>query len=132
MSKSYGNTIGIFQTAKQLKKNVMSIVTDGAAIEDVKDPDQCNLFNIFKIFAPPERIAVIRDQYLNGGAGYGYVKLELVDILWEYFREAREKREKLVADPGYLKEVLAAGAEKARVHAVKTIDLVRDRIGMKY
>ena len=132
MSKSYGNTIGIFQTAKQLKKNVMSIVTDGAAIEDVKDPDQCNLFNIFKIFAPAERIAAIRDQYLNGGAGYGYVKLELVDILWEYFREAREKRENLVAEPGYLKEILAAGAEKARAHATKTIDLVRDRVGMKY
>ncbi len=132
MSKSYGNTIDIFQTAKQLKKNVMSIVTDAAAIEDVKDPDKCNLYNIFKIFAPEERVAFIRDQYLNGGAGYGYIKLELVDILWEYFREAREKREELVADKGYLKEVLAAGAVKARSHAAKTMDLVRDRIGIKY
>ncbi len=132
MSKSYGNTIGIFQTAKQLKKNVMAIVTDAAAIEDIKDPEKCNLFNIFKIFAPPERTEAVRDQYLNGGAGYGYVKLELVEILWEYFREAREKREELVADQGYLREVLAKGAEKARGHAVKTIDLVRDRMGMKY
>ena len=84
------------------------------------------------MFAPAERIAVIRDQYLNGGAGYGYVKLELVDILWEYFREAREKREELVADKGYLREVLATGAEKARGHAVKTLDVVRDRVGIKY
>lgn len=132
MSKSYGNTIGIFQTAKQLKKNVNTIVTDAAGIEDVKDPETCNLFNIFKIFAPEDRVAAVRDQYLQGGAGYGYVKVELIDILWEYFREAREKRAELVADKGYLREILAAGAEKARHHATKTIDLVRDRIGIKY
>ncbi len=132
MSKSYGNTIGIFLEEKQLKKSVMAIVTDAAAVEAVKDPDACNLYNIFKLFAPAERTAEIRDLYENGGAAYGYIKLELVDILWEYFRKARERRAELMANPGYLHEVLAAGALKAREKAAVTLDLVRERVGLKY
>lgn len=132
MSKSYGNTIGIFLTQKELKKRVMSIVTDSAPVEEPKDPDKCNLYNIFKLFAPAERLAEVHELYVGGGAAYGYLKLELVDILWEYFREAREKRDALVADPGYLHEVLAKGAEKARHKASTTLDLVRERIGICY
>lgn len=132
MSKSYGNTIGIFLDAKALKKNVMAIVTDSAPVDEAKDPDKCNLYNIFKLFAPPERTAEVRDLYVNGGAAYGYLKLELVDILWEYFRIAREKREELVADQAYLRQVLRDGAEKARAQATETLDLVRDRVGIRY
>ena len=132
MSKSYGNTIGIFLDEKQLKKTVMAIVTDAAAVEEPKDPDKCNLYNIFKLFAPQERVAEIRDLYLDGGAAYGYIKLELVDILWEYFREAREKRAQLLTSPDYLQEVLKVGAEKAREKATTTLDLVRDRVGLRY
>lgn len=132
MSKSYGNTIGIFLDAKALKKSVMSIVTDSAPVEAAKDPDKCNLFNIFKLFAAPERTQEVHDLYVNGGAAYGYLKLELVDILWEYFREAREKRDSLIADPGYLKSVLARGAEQARQKATVTLELVRERVGLKY
>lgn len=132
MSKSYGNTIGIFLSQKDLKKRVMSIVTDASPVEAHKDPDKCNLYNIFKLFAPAERLAEVRDLYINGGAAYGYLKLELVDILWEYFREAREKRNALVADPGYLREVLAQGAVKARRKAGTTLELVRERMGIIY
>lgn len=132
MSKSYGNTIGIFLDAKSLKKRVMAIVTDAAPVEAVKDPDTCNLYNIFKLFAPVDRVQEVRDLYRNGGAAYGYLKLELVDILWEYFRAAREKREQLAADPGYLREILARGAEKARAKAAPTLDLVRQRVGLGY
>ncbi len=132
MSKSYGNTIGIFLDAKSLKKRVMAIVTDAAPVEAVKDPDTCNLYNIFKLFAPVDRVQEVRDLYRNGGAAYGYLKLELVDILWEYFRAAREKREQLAADSGYLREVLARGAEKARAKAAPTLDLVRQRVGLGY
>ncbi|MFZ5764214.1 MAG: tryptophan--tRNA ligase [Thermodesulfobacteriota bacterium] len=132
MSKSYGNTIGIFLDAKALKKSVMAIVTDAAPVEAVKNPDTCNLYNIFKLFAPADRLQEVRDLYLNGGAAYGYLKLELVDILWEYFRAAREKREQLVADPGYLREVLGQGAAKARTKAAPTLDLVRQRVGLVY
>lgn len=132
MSKSYGNTIGIFLDAKELKKRVMAIVTDAAPVEAPKDPDKCNLFNIFKLFAPADRAKEVHDLYVNGGAAYGYLKLELVDLLWEYFRSAREKREKLCADPAYLRAVLAKGAEKAREKATVTLDLVREKVGLKY
>lgn len=132
MSKSYGNTIGIFLDEKTLKKSVMSIVTDSAPVDAPKDPDKCNLFNVFKLFALPERVEEVHGLYVNGGAAYGYLKLELVDILWEFFRQAREKREKLIADPAYLKDVLAQGAQKAREKAAGTLDLVRERVGLKY
>jgi tryptophanyl-tRNA synthetase len=132
MSKSYGNTIGIFLSQKELKKRVMAIVTDASPVEAPKDPDKCNLYNIFKLFAPAERVVEVHDLYVGGGAAYGYLKLELVDILWEYFREAREKRDAFIADHGYLREVLAKGAEKARQKASVTIDLVRERMGILY
>ncbi|MEW6290533.1 MAG: tryptophan--tRNA ligase [Thermodesulfobacteriota bacterium] len=132
MSKSYGNTIGIFLDAKALKKRVMAIVTDAAPVEAPKDPDKCNLYNIFKLFAPADRLQEVHDLYVNGGAAYGYLKLELVDLLWEYFRPAREKRERLSADSGYLREILARGAGKAREKATGTLELVRDKVGLKY
>lgn len=132
MSKSYGNTIGIFLDEEQLKKAVMSIVTDSAPVDAPKDPDKCNLYNIFKLFAPAERLNEVHDLYVNGGAAYGRLKLELVDILWEYFRKAREDRERLVRDPVYLKNILAEGARKARTKAAPTLELVRDRVGLKY
>jgi len=132
MSKSYGNTINIFQDAKSLKKSVMAIKTDATPVEDPKDPDKCNLFNIFKLFAPKDRIREIHDLYVNGGAAYGYIKLELVEILWEFFRSAREKRAELGEDPAAVREILRQGAEKAREKAAVTLDLVRDRVGLKY
>ncbi len=132
MSKSYGNTIGIFLDEKVLKKSVMAIVTDSIPVDEPKDPDKCNLYNIFKLFAPEDRLREVRHLYLNGGAAYGYLKMELVDILWEYFRGARETREKLVADKAYLQDVLAGGAHKAREKAAPTLDLVRERVGLRY
>jgi len=132
MSKSYGNTIPIFTDAKTLKKRVMAIVTDATPVEDPKDPDKCNLYNIFKLFAPNDRINDVHDLYVNGGAMYGKIKLELVDILWEYFREAREKQQQLLADPEQLRAILKKGAVKAREKATVNLDLVRERVGLKY
>ena len=132
MSKSYGNTINIFQTAKELKKSVMAIQTDATPVEAPKDPEQCNLFKIFKLFAAPERLVEVENLYRNGGAAYGYIKLELVDLLWEFFAEARERREMLAKDPGAVRAILARGAEKARARATVTLDLVRERVGLRY
>lgn len=132
MSKSYGNTINIFQTAKELKKSVMAIQTDATPVADPKDPDKCNLFNIFTMFAPPERVEEVKNLYLNGGAAYGYIKLELVDLLWEFFAEARARREEMAKDPAQVKAILAKGAEKAREKATITLDLVRERVGLRY
>ena len=132
MSKSYGNTIPIFIDAKPLKKRVMAIVTDSTPVEEPKDPDKCNLYNIYKLFAPADRLQEVRGLYLNGGAMYGKIKLELVDLLWEYFREARERQQKLLAEPGEVRAILRAGAEKARARAVATLELVRERVGLRY
>ena len=132
MSKSYGNTIGIFLEEKELKKSVMSITTDATPVEEPKDPEKCNLYTIFKMFAPADRLAEIHKLYVEGGAAYGYIKQELVGLIWDYFRQARERRAELVKDPGYLKKVLAAGAVKAREKAAPTLELVRERVGLKY
>ncbi|MDA8160846.1 MAG: tryptophan--tRNA ligase [Desulfobacteraceae bacterium] len=132
MSKSYGNTIDIFQTAKELKKAVMAIQTDSTPVEEPKDPEKCNLFNIFKLFAPADRLAEVRGRYLNGGAAYGRIKLELVDLLWEFFAPARARREQLAADLGYVREVLRQGGIRAREKAIVTLDLARERVGLRY
>ncbi len=132
MSKSYGNTIPIFTDAKTLKKRVMAIVTDSTPVEEPKDPDKCNLYNIYKLFAPADRLGEVRDLYLNGGAMYGKIKLELVDILWEYFREARERQQHLLAASDHLRAVLKSGAEKARARAIPNLALVRERVGLAY
>ncbi|MEW6501430.1 MAG: tryptophan--tRNA ligase [Thermodesulfobacteriota bacterium] len=132
MSKSYGNTIPIFLAPKELKKRVMAIVTDSKPVEEPKDPDRCNLYNIYKLFAPADRLAEVRGLYLNGGAMYGKIKLELLDLLIETFGPAQEKRAQLLADPGQVRDILHKGAEKARAKAAITLDLVRDRAGLKY
>jgi tryptophanyl-tRNA synthetase len=132
MSKSYGNTIPIFLEGKPLKKRVMAIETDATPVEDPKDPDKCNLYNIFKLFASVERLQEVHDLYVDGGAAYGYIKLELLDLLSDYFGEARRKKAEYLADPHALRGILAQGAEKARAKATVTLDIVRDRVGLKY
>lgn len=132
MSKSYGNTIPIFLEGKQLKKRVMAIETDATPVEDPKDPDNCNLYKLMKLFATPERMKEINDLYVNGGAAYGYLKLELLDLLNDKYADARKKKSEFLSDPAELKAILAKGADKAREKAVVTLDLVRDRVGLKY
>ncbi len=132
MSKSYGNTIPIFLEGKPLKKRIMAIETDSTPVEEPKDPDKCNLFNIFKLFAPADRLMEVRDLYVNGGAAYGYIKLELLDLISEYYADARMKKAELLADPAMLRDILAKGADKAREKAAATLDLVRDSVVLKY
>lgn len=132
MSKSYGNTIPIFLEGKALKKRVMAIETDATPVEDPKDPDKCNLFAILKLFATPERMQEVRDLYVGGGAAYGYIKLELLDLISDYFAEARRKKAEYLADPAMLREILKRGADKARAKAMVTLELVRERVGLKY
>jgi tryptophanyl-tRNA synthetase len=132
MSKSYDNTIEIFADEKTLRKRVMSIKTDSVPVEAPKNPDTCNLFSIYRLFAPEDRVEEVRRLYVEGGAAYGTVKKELVGILWDYFRDAREERTRLINDPGHLRDVLAKGADKAREIATPTLNLVRKRVGTRY
>jgi tryptophanyl-tRNA synthetase len=132
MSKSYGNTIPIFSEGKELQKQVMAIQTDSTPVEESKDPDTCNLYNIFKLFAPADRLLEVRKLYVEGGAAYGYIKQELVVLIEDYFKEARLKRTELLQDRESLKKILAHGAIKAREKAAPTLDRVRQRVGLKY
>lgn len=130
MSKSYDNTIPIFAPEKQLRKQVMRIVTDSKTPDDPKNPDTCNLFGIYRYFASPARLAEVRQRYLVGGLGYGELKLELADLVVAYFAEAREKYNQLIDDRTYLDAVMANGAEKARAIAKPVLARARKAVGM--
>jgi len=132
MSKSYGNTIPIFLDDKSLRKRVMSVQTDSTPVEDPKDPDNCNLYALLKLFASQEKMDEVRDLYINGGAAYGYLKQDLFELIRDHYAEARARKKELLANQDYLREVLAAGADKARAKAMQTLELVRDRVGLKY
>ncbi|MBM9536949.1 tryptophan--tRNA ligase [Desulfobulbus alkaliphilus] len=132
MSKSYDNTIPIFLDEKALRKRVMAIQTDATPVEDPKDPDTCNLYALLKLFASPEKMREVHALYVNGGAAYGYLKQDLFELINTYFAAARARKKEFLDDPGYLRQVLAAGAEKARAKATVTLDLARDRMGLKY
>lgn len=132
MSKSYGNTIDIFTEKNVLKKRVMSIVTDCTPVEEPKNPEKCNVFTLYKLFAPPEAVKDKDARYRKGGIGYGEVKKELVDLIWNYFAPFREKYSELMSDPGRVRKILSDGAEKARSHAEGTLNDVRRKVGALY
>lgn len=132
MSKSYDNTIEIFEEESALTKKVMRIVTDSTPVSEPKDPDRCNLFALYRLFAPQEKTEAMRDRYLKGGLGYGEVKKELVGLIWDYFAPYRAKRRELARDPGEVIRILKKGAEKTRAEAVKTLDRVRRATGIAY
>ena len=130
MSKSYGNTIPIFADEKTMRKQVMRIVTDSRAPEEPKNPDGDNLFQIFKLFAAPERVEEVRQQYLAGGLGYGTLKQELSETILVYFGDARQKFDNYMQDTAALDAVLARGAEKARDIAIPVLKRLRKAIGI--
>ena len=117
---------------KGLKKQIMAIQTDATPVEEPKNPETCNLFKIFALFASPERLAEVRSLYINGGAAYGYLKLELLDLITDHFAEARARKKRFLDDPGEVRNIMRKGAEKARLKAAPTLELVRDRVGLNY
>jgi tryptophanyl-tRNA synthetase len=131
MSKSYGNTIDIFAEGKPLRKVVMSIVTDSSTVADPKDPDKCNVFALYSLFATDEEKAAMAARYRAGGMGYGEAKNALLQKIEDYFAAARERRRQLAKDPATVEDVLRQGAQKARAEAQQTMVLVRDAVGMK-
>ena len=130
MSKSYDNVIPIFSPPKDLRKRVMRIVTDSKRPEDPKDPDEDNVFAIYKHFASPEDVQRVRDGYLEGGMAYSQIKNELYELLEAEFADARENYNRYMDDWPYLDEVLLQGAEKARKISVPKIEQVRTAVGV--
>jgi len=130
MSKSYGNTINIFLPEKQLRKQVMKIVTDSTPVEDPKNPDTCVVFSIYKTMADDEQIKHMRDNYKGGNYGYGQAKQELYELILEKFTSARTKFNYWMENKGLLDEKLLEGAAKADEIASEVLVRVRGKMGL--
>lgn len=131
MSKSYGNTIEIFGTEKETRKQVMSIVTDSAPVEAAKDPDTSTIFQLFSLVGAADEVAEMRRTFEQGGTGYGEFKKQLFSRLWEFFAPMRKRREEILAQPEHLDRVLSQGAERANAIAHKVMDRVRTAVGLR-
>jgi tryptophanyl-tRNA synthetase len=130
MSKSYGNTIEIFDDPKAIEKKCKRIVTDSTPIEEPKNPDTCPVFNLLKLLANAEETLQWSERYKAGGMGYGEVKKRLGELINSRFAEAREKRQAWASDPVRLEEVRRMGAERARKTARIVLDRARNACGL--
>ncbi len=130
MSKSYGNTIDIFCSEKQLKKTTGKIVTDSTPLEEPKDYETCNVFALAKLFLDSDQIQDLEQRYKKGGEGYGHFKMYLKELIWDYFKDAREKREYYLAHTDKVREILNIGADKARTIAKAKMEIIREKVGV--
>lgn len=130
MSKSYHNTIEIFGSGKPLKKRIMKILTDSKELEDVKDPDTCNVFALYKLFADEAAQAELAERYRAGGMGYGHAKTELYETMERYFEPMRERRMSLEKDPDFVEDVLRMGAKRASKVAQDVLGRAREAVGL--
>ena len=131
MSKSYGNNIDIFGDEKEMRKRVMSIVTDSTPVEAAKDPTTSTIFKLYSLVASKEEVAAMREQFLKGGTGYGDFKKQLFEKLWEYFAPMRKRREEILADKSYIGSVLEKGATRANEIADQVMNRVREAVGLR-
>lgn len=131
MSKSYGNTIELFEPEKKLRKKIMAIKTDSTPVETPKNPESCNIFTLYKLFASPEEQAALATRYRAGGMGYGEAKQALFERAMDHFAVARQQREKLAADPGVIDEILRDGADRARTKGAEVLDRARKACGLR-
>lgn len=133
MSKSYDNFIGIFDDEKVMKKRIMSITTGSEWIDEKKkNPDECNVFNLYKVFATPEQTAGLRVKYESEGIGFGYghAKTELLDVLSEYLRPYREAREKLIQNPEIVEARLTEWARIMNARLDAKMKVVKEVVGV--
>lgn len=131
MSKSYDNTLAVFDDAKKQRKQIMRIATDSRPMEDPKDPEGDVLMDLYKLVATDEEIATMKATYAAGGFGYGDVKKALAAAAERYWSEYRERREEIAAKPKEVHEILAAGAAKARAKAAAVLERAQDACGVR-
>jgi len=131
MSKSYGNNIDIFGDEKEMRRRVMSIVTDSTPVEAPKDPAKSTIFKLYSLVASKNENAAMREQFLKGGTGYGDFKKQHFDKLWEYFAPMRKRREEILADKSYIDSVLKKGASRANEIAEQVMKRVREAVGLR-
>jgi tryptophanyl-tRNA synthetase len=130
MSKSYGNTIEIFEDPKKLRKKINGIKTDSKTVEEPKDPETDSVFTLYKLFATSEQQEELAARYRAGGMGYGEAKALLYEAAMNHFAEARERRARLADDPDTLEDILRAGASRARSKAREVVERVRAAVGL--
>jgi tryptophanyl-tRNA synthetase len=130
MSKSYDNTIEIFDDPRTILKKCKKIVTDSTPVEAPKDPDRDNLFQLFQLFAPADQVAEVEGRYRAGGIGYGEVKTRLAEQITARFADPRERRAELVANPSKVQEIRQAAADRARKTAKVVLDRARAACGV--
>jgi tryptophanyl-tRNA synthetase len=131
MSKSYGNNIDIFGDEKEMRKRVMSIVTDSLAVEAPKDAATSTIFKLYSLVASNDEITNMRERFVKGGTGYGDFKKQLFEKLWEYFAPMRKRREEILTDKSYIDDVLSHGARRANEIANQVMDRVRKGVGLR-
>lgn len=130
MSKSYGNTIELFEEPKKLRKKLMSIKTDSSPVEAAKVPEQCSVYTLYKLFADDAQQASLAERYRAGGMGYGEAKQALFEVADAFLKPARERRAELGARAGFVEDVLQVGASKARQKAVEVLNRAREACGL--
>jgi tryptophanyl-tRNA synthetase len=131
MSKSYGNTLAVFEEPKALKKQIMSIKTDSRRPEEPKPPEGDHLFELYSLFATAEQRETLAATYHRGGFGYGEVKKALAEMAIEHFAAARQRREELVAHPERVQEILGDGASTARKKAAEVLARAEKACGLR-
>lgn len=131
MSKSYNNTLAVFEDAKVQRKQIMRIVTDSRPMEDAKEPEGDVLYDLYSLVATDAERDEMAALYRRGGFGYGEIKKALADAAERYFAEARARRAELAAKPEYIQEVLASGAEKARKKAGEVLRRAQEACGVR-
>ena len=130
MSKSYNNTIDMFTTTKQRKKQVMGIVTDSRELDEPKEWENCNIYSLCKLFMDKNELIDLQKRYETPGEGYGHFKLTLLEKIEEYFKPYEEKREYYLNNKKEVREILSFGASKARKIASAKMEIIRDAVGL--
>ncbi|MCA9235804.1 MAG: tryptophan--tRNA ligase [Planctomycetales bacterium] len=131
MSKSYGNTLAVFDEEKKQRKQIMRIVTDSRPMDEAKEPDGDVLFDLLKLVAGDDEIAEMAAMYRRGGFGYGDVKKALANAAESYWGEVRARRAELAARPDDVRDILSEGAKRARVKAAATLARAQAACGLK-
>ena len=129
MSKSYNNDIDIFLSDKKLRKQIMGIKTDSTPMEEAKNVENCNVFQLYKLLGTVNQIVNLKEKYEEGNFGYGDAKKELFELICEKYKKERENFNQLMDNTDIIEKELQKGAKKARVIASEVLQRVRSNIG---
>ena len=132
MSKSYGNTVNIFGEEKKQLKIIKKIVTQNVALEEPKEFQTCNVYNMAKLFLNDSDLLALQNRYTKGGEGHGHFKLYLAEVMWDYFSDFRQKREHYMKNQNEVREILKMGADKANNIAAPMMEKIRTVTGINY